>query len=210
MSKVARRRSVRFSASAAGLIPAASTFARMNLSMGLREKGVPLINDGFRAGDGWFVVQVGRPYQFERLATLVGHPEWLTDERLAGPLDWSANLDELLRPGIEAWAAELTKVEAVEALVAVGVAAGPCYAAPDLIADPQLERRHMLVELPRDDGGEPVLVPGNPIKLSNVAEGPDTRVPWLGEHTVEVLSSVLGLKQDEIDALIADGVVGVL
>ena len=152
-------------------------------------------------------VQVGRPYQFERLAHTVGCPEWLEDERLAGPLDWKDHLDDLIRPGVEAWAASLTKVEAADALARQGVAAGPCFAAPDLIADPQLARRNMLVEMPRDDGGEPVIVPGNPIKLSNVADGPDTRVPWLGEHTVEVLTTVLGLGQAEVDELVADGVV---
>ena len=47
----------------------------------------------------------------------------------------------------------------------------------------------------------------NPIKLSAVAEGPDTRVPWLGEHTAEVLGDVLGLGDVDLDALVADGVV---
>ena len=52
----------------------------------------------------------------------------------------------------------------------------------------------MLVEMPRTDGvDEPVLVPGNPVKLSKVAEGPETRVPWVGEHTDAVLADELGL-----------------
>jgi formyl-CoA transferase len=177
-------------------------------SMGLRTKGAPLIIDGFRASDGWFVVQVGRPYQFERLAELVGRPEWLTDERLATPPQWQEHLEEVIRPGIEAWAAGMTKLEAARVLTDAGVAAGPCNSAPDVIADPQVARRHMLVEHPRVDGvDEPVLVPGNPVKLSGVAEGPDIRVPWLGEHTAEVLADVVGVTDDELDALVADGVV---
>ena len=177
-------------------------------SMGHRTKATPLILDGFRASDGWFVVQVGRPYQFERLAETVGRPDWLTDERLASPPLWREHLDELLRPGIEAWAADKTKLEAATTLTDAGVAAGPCNAAPDVIADPQVARRHRLVEHPRVDGvEEPVLVPGLPIKLSAVAEGPDTRVPWLGEHTVDVLTGLLGMAADEVEALRADGVV---
>jgi crotonobetainyl-CoA:carnitine CoA-transferase CaiB-like acyl-CoA transferase len=177
-------------------------------SMGLRTKGTPLIIDGFRASDGWFVVQVGRAYQFERLAELVGRPDWLTDDRLATPPQWREHLEDLIRPGIEAWAAGMTKLEAARALTDAGVAAGPCNAAPDVIADPQVARRHMLVEHPRVDGvDEPVLVPGMPIKLSGVVEGPDRRVPWLGEHTAEVLHDLLGLTDDELDALVADGVV---
>ena len=42
-----------------------------------------LVMHTFRAADGWFVMQVARPHQFERLAALVGRPEWLDDERLA-------------------------------------------------------------------------------------------------------------------------------
>ena len=44
--------------------------------------------------------------------------------------------------------------------------------------------------------------------MSKVAEGPETRMPWLGEHTDDVLPQELGLTADEIAALRADGVVG--
>jgi crotonobetainyl-CoA:carnitine CoA-transferase CaiB-like acyl-CoA transferase len=53
-----------------------------------------------------------------------------------------------------------------------------------------------------------VLVAGNPIKMSRVAEGPESDVPHMGEHTVSVLGSVLGLDRMAIDELTADGVIG--
>ena len=67
----------------------------------------------------------------------------------------------------------------------------------------------MLVEHPRTDGvDQPVLVPGLPVKFADVAEGPETRVPWLGEHTDEVLGAELGLGPDELTELReADGVI---
>jgi crotonobetainyl-CoA:carnitine CoA-transferase CaiB-like acyl-CoA transferase len=52
-----------------------------------------------------------------------------------------------------------------------------------------------------------VLIPGNPVKLSKMAEGPERRVPWLGEHTDDVLHGDLGLSEDELRELRADGVV---
>jgi crotonobetainyl-CoA:carnitine CoA-transferase CaiB-like acyl-CoA transferase len=64
----------------------------------------------------------------------------------------------------------------------------------------------MAVAMPRDDG-PPVLVPGNPVRLSRVAGGPERRVPWLGEHTDDVLATELGLTTDERTALRADGVI---
>ena len=45
------------------------------------------------------------------------------------------------------------------------------------------------------------------MKLSKVAEGPESRVPWLGEHTDAVLPDELGLDAAAIDALVADGVI---
>ena len=66
----------------------------------------------------------------------------------------------------------------------------------------------MLVEVPRTDGVDrPVLVPGNPIKLSDVAAGPEQRVPWVGEHTDEVLTAELGIGPDELERLRAAGVI---
>jgi crotonobetainyl-CoA:carnitine CoA-transferase CaiB-like acyl-CoA transferase len=53
-------------------------------SMGLRKtpgERMKQILDGFQASNGWFIVQVGRRYEFERLANLVGRPEWLDDAR---------------------------------------------------------------------------------------------------------------------------------
>jgi crotonobetainyl-CoA:carnitine CoA-transferase CaiB-like acyl-CoA transferase len=66
----------------------------------------------------------------------------------------------------------------------------------------------MLVEVPRtDDVDDPVLVPGNPVKLSKMADGPETRVPWVAEHTDEVLRKELGLSDGELAALRAAGVI---
>jgi formyl-CoA transferase len=66
----------------------------------------------------------------------------------------------------------------------------------------------MLVEHPRTDGvDQPVLIPGLPVKFAEVAEGPETRVPWLGEHTDTVLSSELGLGPADLAALRAGGVI---
>jgi crotonobetainyl-CoA:carnitine CoA-transferase CaiB-like acyl-CoA transferase len=66
----------------------------------------------------------------------------------------------------------------------------------------------MLVSMPRTDGvAEPVLVPGNPVKLSKMTEGPETRVPWVGEHTSEVLADELGLTAEQLLALRDRGVI---
>jgi crotonobetainyl-CoA:carnitine CoA-transferase CaiB-like acyl-CoA transferase len=179
-------------------------------SMGLRPGGLGplLIMDGFRARDGWFIVQVGREHQFERLAHIVGHPEWLEDPRFATREGWRLHLEDTIRPAIESWAAGRTKLEAADELARAGIAAGPSNNAEDVIGDPHVATRNMLVELPRSDGvDEPVLIPGNPIKMSKTAEGPETEPPCVGEHTDDVLRTELGLDDAEIEKLRAAGVV---
>ena len=162
----------------------------------------------FRARDGWFVVSVFREHHFAKLAELVGRPEWLSDARLATREGWAAHTETLIRPALEAWAKDKTKLEAAEALCAEGVVAGPSNRAEDIHADPHVALRDMLIEVPRPDAERPMLVVGNPVKMSRMAEGPVERFPSLGQHTDEVLREVLALETAELDALRADGVIG--
>ena len=183
-------------------------------SLGLRrepeqEVQLPLILGSFRSADGWFLVQVGREYQFERLAHLIGHPEWLSDPRFAAREDWRRHQEDTIRPAIEKWAGAKTKFEAAQALAERGLAAAPCSSTEEVVSDPHIALRNMLVEIERTDGvAQPVLVAGNPIKMSRVTEGPETNVPLLGQHTSEVLREMLGMDQASIERLADDGVIG--
>ena len=177
-------------------------------SLGRRDGLVDGVMASFMSGDGWFAVQVVREHQFEKLAELLGHPEWVTDERFATRAGWTAQTEPVIRPAFEAWAADKTRVEVCDLLGKAGIASGPCFTPPEVIADPHVANHHMLVEMPRTDGvAEPVLIPGNPVKLSRVAEGPETRVPWVGEHTESVLTAELGLTEAELSSLRDDGVI---
>lgn len=178
-------------------------------SMGL-PSGTPaaLIMHGFRAADGWFVLQVGREPQFAALCELIGRPELVDDERFADRRGWVDHLEDTLRPAIEAWASTMTRTEACDALAAAGLAAGPVLVDAEVVADPHLAARDMAVEVPRtDDVDQPVLVPGNPVRMTKVAMGPESRVPWLGEHTDDVLRTELGLTADRLAALREAGVI---
>ncbi|MBA2327336.1 MAG: CoA transferase [Actinobacteria bacterium] len=178
-------------------------------SLGLERGGTsPTIFDGFKASDGWFVIQVSREHQFERLAKIIGHPEWVDDPRFAERAKWRDHIEDVFRPAIEEWASTLTKREACATLATAGIAAGPSNGAEDVVTDPHVAAHNMLVEVPRPDGVEqPVLVSGNPVKMSKLAEGPETRPPWTGEHTEEVLRAELGLSDNQLADLRAKGVI---
>jgi formyl-CoA transferase len=161
----------------------------------------------FRAKDGFFVVAIFREHQFERLAHALGKPEWIGDARFATREDWARSTEPVVRPALEDWARDKTKLEAARELTALGIVAGPSNTAADLAADPHVRERGMLLEVPRPDGGRDMLVVGNPVKLSGVAEGPIASFPSLGEHSGDVLRTVLDLSDEEVARLRAAGVI---
>ena len=166
-----------------------------------------IINDGFPIESGELVIQIGREHQFERLCRLIDRPEWLDDDRFSSREGWRAHLDEI-RAALRVWAGSRTTVQAANDLAAAGIAAAPVFEAADVIDDPHVAARDMMVEIPRPDADTPVLTSGNPVKMSAVSEGPDSRPPWLGEHTDEVLAAELGLSESTLAELRATGIIG--
>jgi len=181
-------------------------------SMGIPDEassGVGIV-ETFAAGQGHFVAQVVREHHFEELAKLTGNEGWLTDERFGTRGGWQTYFADVIRPGVESWAASMTNREAVAALAAAGVAAGESNTSEAIVNDPHVAARKMLVAMDRPEGqeGDPILIPGNPVKMSKTQEGPETRVPWLGEHTDSVLATELGLDEAEIYRLRQAGAIG--
>lgn len=177
-------------------------------SMGVRDGTPPIINDAFRARDGWFVMQVPRRHMFEALARIVGCPEWIDDASLAEGAQWTAHLEDRIRPAVERWAKPFDRDGACARLGQVGIAAGPVRTAGEVIEDRHLRTRNMIVPITSTDGRtEPVLAIGNPVKLSGMIEEVVTGTPRVGQHTDEVLGNELGLSRAEIDQLRARGAV---
>jgi crotonobetainyl-CoA:carnitine CoA-transferase CaiB-like acyl-CoA transferase len=172
-----------------------------------QERRLPLILDSFRAADGWVVIQVARPHQVERLATMLGRPDWLTDPSFA-EMGWVDAFPTDVRPALEAWARDLPMLDAGRRLAAAGIPAGPCYRGEQVAGDEHVRLHDMVVSLPRFDGvAEPVQVAGNPVRMSKVTAGPERPMPRLGEHTDEVLHELLALDEDDLAGLRRDGVI---
>ncbi|MEE2679767.1 MAG: CoA transferase, partial [Myxococcota bacterium] len=109
-------------------------------SMGVRGRTgrVAGIVAPFRAKDGWFVLQATRDHHLALVAEIVGHPEWLEDERFATRHGWNEQLEAVVRPAIEGWASTRTKLEACADICGRGVAAGPCLGPEDIISNPHV------------------------------------------------------------------------
>jgi len=112
-------------------------------------------------------------------------------------------LTGLPRPVLNAFAADYTKREMMALLNEIDVPCGPIMGTEDLVNDEHVRLREMVVELDHPERG-PWLNVGMPIKLSD-SSVPIERSPLLGEHTDEVLRSVLELDEERIAALRSAG-----
>ena len=112
---------------------------------GTRLEGIAPSNI-YRSADGsWVVIAANQDTVFARLCTAMGRPELATDDRFATHGARGRNQDELDKI-IGAWAAERQPGEIIETLSAAGVIAGPINTVAEVVDDPQLRARGMLVE----------------------------------------------------------------
>jgi formyl-CoA transferase len=105
---------------------------------------------------------------------------------------------------VEAWTSTRSKHEVMDILGKAGVPCGACLDTGEVLADPHLKARDMIVELDHPVRGRFVTV-GNPIKLSD-SPTTITPSPILGEHRAEILRA-LGYSEGDITALEKDGAV---
>ncbi|MBW2382282.1 MAG: CoA transferase [Deltaproteobacteria bacterium] len=140
--------------------------------------------------------------QWRALCQVFETREWVADERFESLEARLAHVDEL-----DASVAEQTAAHPAEALVqalqAVGVEAGLVCDFAQLVDDPQLAARGHFTPLPHESLGE-LLYERSGFRLSDTPGGLRAAGPRLGEHTREILSTILGLDAAEIDRLEAE------
>ena len=80
----------------------------------------------------------------------------------------------------------------------------PVQGADEHRTDPHLAARRALVTVVHPDVGG-ARYTANPLRMSRMQMSPVARAPRLGEHSVEVLTRILGLTKDEVATLAARG-----
>ena len=158
----------------------------------------------FATRDGWINIGGANQANWERIADVLGHPEWRDDTRFATNSARMANLPALT-DAMNKVLATRTKVEWIAAFDAVGVPAGPVNSIGDALEHPQTRARDMVVEVDHPQAG-PTRALGCPLHFSRTPTRITRAAPVLGEHTREVLHEH-GYADADIDALVRDGVV---
>jgi crotonobetainyl-CoA:carnitine CoA-transferase CaiB-like acyl-CoA transferase len=158
----------------------------------------------FRARDGWINIGGANQANWERIAEVLGHPEWRDDPRFATNSARMKNLDALV-PLMDAVLVKRSKAEWLAAFDAAGVPAGPVHSLGEALTHPQTLARGMVVDLEHPEAGA-MRALGSPLHFSATPTRIDRPAPLLGEHTREVLRES-GYTDAEIDAFAAERVV---
>lgn len=159
----------------------------------------------FETKDGYIALNIPDDIIWKRFSECMGREDLLKDARSATGPARAANRD-FLAPIIEGWLAGMTRNEAVEKLNSAGVPSGPVNRAEDVFDDPHVKARGMLMEITDPDVG-PATFARSPLHLSAAPELPKNPAPDLGRHSRDVLTRILGYRDDEVDKLAAAGVV---
>ena len=157
----------------------------------------------YRCKDGLYVIIGGNGDSiYKRLMLAAGREDMANSPEYATNADRVRN-EPAVDGAISEWTATLTAAEVVEKLEAAQVPVGSIYTVKDMVNDPHYQARGMFEEV--EVGGRPLKIPAMTPKLSGTPGGTEWPGPEVGSHSVEVLKSILGRTDAQIEALKANG-----
>jgi crotonobetainyl-CoA:carnitine CoA-transferase CaiB-like acyl-CoA transferase len=158
----------------------------------------------FRTADGWINIGGANQANWERIADVLGHPEWREDARFATN---SARMQHLaaLTAAMNAVLVTRGTAQWVAAFEQAGVPVGPVHSVGEALDHPQTRARGMVVDLDHPQAGRTRAL-GCPVHFSATPTRIDRPAPLLGEHSRSVLRD-FGYGDDEIDRFVAARVV---
>ncbi len=159
---------------------------------------------GWETDPNAYVYFITQAAVWGNICDLIGKPEWKEDPDYATP---NARLDKIpqIFDTIEEWTKTLGKFEVMAQANPLNIPCGPILSMKELSEEPSLRATGTVVEVDHPTRGKYLTV-GNPVKLS---ESPSdvVRSPLLGEHTDEILKSVIGYGDEEIAAARDEGAI---
>jgi crotonobetainyl-CoA:carnitine CoA-transferase CaiB-like acyl-CoA transferase len=177
-----------------------------NRSPGAAPQGLYACSGSTPGAERWLALSVATDAQWEALKRVLGGPVWADDAELAtlaGRRAAHDRIDAHLRP----WFVECDRDERVDELIAAGVPAAPVADPRTASSHPQHRARGFFEEFEHPVvGTHPA--PTLPFIYTSVDRWLRAPAPTLGQHNEEILGDLLGLDDDEITALAADGVIG--
>jgi crotonobetainyl-CoA:carnitine CoA-transferase CaiB-like acyl-CoA transferase len=156
--------------------------------------------------DQWCAIAVESDDQWRSLVNALGEPSWASDPDLAARAGRLAKRDVLDRE-ISRWTQTRDKTEVANSLRAAGVPAGEVQRSSELLRDAQYAHRGFYRYLDHREMGN-IPYAGHQFHIDGYHSGPRTAAPLIGEHSVEVLRTLLGMSDEEVAEAFANGAIG--
>ncbi|MFZ6771418.1 CaiB/BaiF CoA transferase family protein [Undibacterium sp. SXout7W] len=153
----------------------------------------------FATSDGHIIVAAGNDGQYRKFVQAGGQPALADDTRFNTNPGRIAHRD-ILVPLLADMVRQKTKHEWIDLLEAAGVPCGPINQINEVFENPQVIARDMQLTLPHPTAGEVKLV-ASPMKLSTTPVQYPAAPPLLGQHTDQILGSILGYSDEQLSAL---------
>ncbi|MDB5866986.1 MAG: subunit BbsF of succinyl-CoA:(R)-benzylsuccinate CoA-transferase [Betaproteobacteria bacterium] len=158
----------------------------------------------YKTKDGYVTVGANNAKLWTNFCNIVvGKPEWLADPRFNPLAQRLKNIDELERE-IEAVLTTQPTAHWVEKLDEAAVPGGPVYSYDQILGDPHIKARNMVVEMDHPKIGR-MKAMGIPVKSTGELLEIRKPAPWLGQHTEEVLKDA-GYSDKDLAAMWSEGV----
>lgn len=159
-----------------------------------------------RCADGYVAIILPTDEMWRRFCLAIDRPDLLQHPSLITVLNRADHFADVIRPEAEQWTGKLLRRDVVEHLISRGVPAGEVQTVDEVFSCSQVEARQMLVDL--DDGAAGVVrVARTPMLFSTFEIANGTTPPRLGEHTTDVLRSLVGATDAELATWRAQGVI---
>jgi formyl-CoA transferase len=185
-------------------IPFGNSTPRGGNDSGGGQPGWILKCKGWESDPNAYVYFITQAAVWGNICDLIGKPEWKEDPDYSTP---NARLDKIkpIFDTIEVWTMTLDKFEVMGLCNPLNIPCGPILSMKELAEEPSLRETGTIVEVDHPQRGKYLTV-GNPVKLSD-SPSDVKRSPLLGEHTDEILKTVVGFDDSEIATAKAEGAI---
>ncbi|RSM84963.1 formyl-CoA transferase [Kibdelosporangium aridum] len=155
-------------------------------------------------GPNDYVYVIVQPVGWEPITQLIGRTDLTEDPEWATPEARLNKLDKMFQM-IEEWSINHSKYDVLAMLNKHNIPCGPILSTKEIIEDESLRANEMVVDVPHPQRGTFTTV-GMPIKLSD-SPAEVERSPLLGEHNRDIYVQELGVAEEELTELSANGVI---
>lgn len=159
----------------------------------------------YKTKDDYVAIAVANNFLFEKFCPVIGRPDLITNPLYADNKCRKANEDSM-DAIVEEWTLQHTTEEVCKLLDEAKVPVGPILNLQQVVEDPHVLSREMIVEIDHPTEGK-VKVPGNPMKFSESKIDRFVPSPLLGADTLDILRDYAGFSDEEIRRCEQDGVI---